>query len=412
MFQNNNFLDRNEQSQKRNVEKPKFLRSVKYSNTCTSELTKRALIEESNIQTDNPTSSCLRLFELEVDSVLHPSYQKTFYCLPIKSEAGFVYKYDPDIEFNWKIKKQVSSGRQRDVFLVASSKGSSGRQFIIIKKLMCISKPQKLTSYAYKGFLQEVRILSSLQHRGIVHLINYYLSPSDILLAESFYEGGDLYECTKHFYTNFSPEFVGRIFGEIVDAVAFLHNQLLVHRDLKLENILLTRKYEDLKGIKDFQTYHLPLIKISDFEFSKFVDKDSHIVQPESGSPEYAAPEVYLGISHDGFKADCWSLGILLFAMMEGRLPFDAMPPFEDPPDVRIKRYVQRLVRLTYNWIRCKPSEEQEHEGTANSTLYPLDAWIEARDLVQSLLIHRDHRPYSEELLKNSWICNSFKCDL
>ncbi|EPX74301.1 CAMK protein kinase Ppk27 [Schizosaccharomyces octosporus yFS286] len=407
MFQDNNFLDNNEQSQQKITEKPQFLRPVKYSNANTSNSSKRALIEETNIQRDNLLSSYSRLFELEVNSVLYPSNHKFFYSLPTESETGLVYKYDPHIELDWMIKKQLPSGHQRDVFLVTSSKDSSERQPLIVKKLLCNSKP-KILSTSFKGFLQEIKVLSSLRHRGIVNLINYYLSPSDILLAESFYEGGDLYECTRFNYSSFSPNFVARIFGEIVQAVAFLHDQLLVHRDLKLENILLTKKYKELKGAEDLKSFRFPLIKVSDFEFSKFVDKENHIVQSEYGSPEYAAPEVYLGIAHDGYKADCWSLGILLFAMMEGRLPFDAVPPFEDEPQVRIKRYVQRLVRLSYSWIRCKPLEEQEHE-VAGCSITRLDTWIEARALVQSLLIHRDSRPYSEELLRNSWINDNFK---
>ncbi|EPY49424.1 CAMK protein kinase Ppk27 [Schizosaccharomyces cryophilus OY26] len=414
MNQNKNFLGKIDQNQQRLGEKPKLLRSINSLNTSTRNLSKETSIGESKVQGDKSASSCSHVFEpkqfWEVASVLHPSNQKTFYSLPVGSETGFVYKIDLQSELNWILTKQLSSGLNREVFLVTNSKTSSIGH-LVIKKLSCVSKSQRLASYAFKGFQQEIRVLCSLRHRGIVHLINYYLSPLNGFLAESFYEGGDLYECTKYFYTDFSPEFVGRIFAEIVHAVAYLHDQLLVHRDLKLENILLTKKYEDLREVKGLQFYQLPLIKVSDFEFSKFVDKESHIVQSECGSQEYSAPEIYMGLAHDGFKADCWSLGILLFSMIEGRLPFDAIPPFEDPPDIRIKRYVQRLVRLTYNWIRCKPPKKQEHELSDNSASYSLDLWIEARDLVQSLLVHRDHRPYSQEILKNSWIRNSFSCN-
>lgn len=81
-----------------------------------------------------------------------------------------------------------------------------------------------------------------------------------------------------------------------------------MHRDLKPENIMLVRENNELK------------VRLIDFGLSKIYDGAIHTA---CGSPSYASPEILEGKSYDGLKADIWSLGVVLFAMLCGHLPFD-----------------------------------------------------------------------------------------
>lgn len=98
-----------------------------------------------------------------------------------------------------------------------------------------------------------------------------------------------------------------RIFREIVNAVAYCHRNNFAHRDLKLENILMTAQGQ---------------IKLCDFGFAKSFDK-SCFSETFCGSLPYCAPEILQGNAYNAFSTDVWSLGVILFAMVTGEMPFD-----------------------------------------------------------------------------------------
>jgi serine/threonine protein kinase len=87
----------------------------------------------------------------------------------------------------------------------------------------------------------------------------------------------------------------------------YCHKNLVVHRDIKLENLLI-----DDEGV----------VKICDFGVSKQLDNKSALISGKSGTPAYMAPEVQLVQQYNGFTADVWSLGVCLFAMVCGAVPF------------------------------------------------------------------------------------------
>ena len=119
--------------------------------------------------------------------------------------------------------------------------------------------------------------------------------------------GGNLVELIQNHPDGKLPEEQARsIFSQIVTATKYCHGHHIVHRDLKLENVLI----------------ELPsrTIKITDFGFANFFDDDS-LLKSRCGSPMYAAPEIYLGIPSRGPPLDAWSLGVLLFCMLAGAFP-------------------------------------------------------------------------------------------
>merc|ERR1712106_60038 len=95
---------------------------------------------------------------------------------------------------------------------------------------------------------------------------------------------------------------------QIIAALRYCHSRGIVHRDLKADNLLLDK---DLN------------IKLADFGFSNYY-KPGVLLSTWCGSPPYAAPELFEGKEYDGPKADIWSLGVILYLLVCGHLPFDA----------------------------------------------------------------------------------------
>jgi serine/threonine protein kinase len=98
------------------------------------------------------------------------------------------------------------------------------------------------------------------------------------------------------------------IFKQIVYGLAHIHCRSVIHRDIKLDNILLDCE----KGVK-----------ICDFGVSKIIKK-GQVIQEQCGTPAYLAPEIIIDKGYEGYFVDLWSLGILLFAIICGTVPFKA----------------------------------------------------------------------------------------
>ncbi|XP_012379021.1 serine/threonine-protein kinase BRSK1 isoform X2 [Dasypus novemcinctus] len=104
-----------------------------------------------------------------------------------------------------------------------------------------------------------------------------------------------------------TPKEARKFFRQIVSALDFCHSYSICHRDLKPENLLLDEKNN---------------IRIADFGMASLQVGDS-LLETSCGSPHYACPEVIKGEKYDGRRADMWSCGVILFALLVGALPFD-----------------------------------------------------------------------------------------
>ena len=154
-------------------------------------------------------------------------------------------------------------------------------------------------------FRCEIRVHQQMHHHGIVQLI-------DVLQDEFFYyvflefcPGGELFQHIVD-RERLQEEQAKPIMKQILEAVEYIHKMGVSHRDLKPENLLLD------------QYGHT---KISDFGLSRFLDPNGLAVTP-CGSPCYASPECISGNPYDGRTSDCWSCGVILYAMVTGQLPW------------------------------------------------------------------------------------------
>lgn len=196
--------------------------------------------------------------------------------------------------------------------------------------------PRGSTVRNYKTYLKrEIVHTSSLKHPLIVALKEAFITPKYLGISMEFCPGGDLYRflASKPF-CRLSESEARWIFQQLIVGLSYCHLRGVANRDLKLENILL-----------DTVDPHRPLIKICDFGYSKHEMNSS--AKSGVGTTPYMAPEVLLGsISYNAKGADVWSAGVLLFTLLEGRLPFDSTQSsfarrvvsgeFEFSPDISV----------------------------------------------------------------------------
>lgn len=153
---------------------------------------------------------------------------------------------------------------------------------------------------------REIQLLVMLKHPHIIRLYEVIETPTEIFLVMEFVDGGELFDCivTRGKLQEIEAR---RLFQQIMSALAFCHHHGVVHRDLKPENLLMSKE---------------GTIKVADFGLANVVS-DGEFLRTSCGSPNYAAPEVIEGKMYAGPEVDCWSAGVILYALLCGSLPFD-----------------------------------------------------------------------------------------
>ncbi|XP_044745608.1 MAP/microtubule affinity-regulating kinase 3-like [Coccinella septempunctata] len=163
--------------------------------------------------------------------------------------------------------------------------------------------------YVVRNLFREAKIMSKLKHPCIVSLFETMQKSDNVYyLVTEVVTGGDLCTYVKAQRNGKLEERTAKYFGQqFVSAIAYMHQRGIVHRDLKMENVMLNSS----------QTQ----IKIVDFGLSNEWSPDSPL-KTHCGSPEYAAPELFVTSKVYGPEVDLWSFGIILYGMVVGQLPF------------------------------------------------------------------------------------------
>jgi serine/threonine protein kinase len=156
--------------------------------------------------------------------------------------------------------------------------------------------------------MHEVGILLRLnRHPNVVKLFETFETGRHILLVMELCAGGDLLNYVRK-RKKLEEQSAKYLFKQLIEGLGYLHARNVLHRDIKLDNILL-----DGKGI----------VKIADFGVSKQV-RPGEVMREQCGTPAYIAPEIIRDRGYTGFKADLWSAGVVLYAMLYGTVPFKA----------------------------------------------------------------------------------------
>ncbi|KAM6976897.1 NUAK family SNF1-like kinase 1 [Aplochiton taeniatus] len=177
------------------------------------------------------------------------------------------------------------------------------------KKTVAIKSIRKetITDDLDKVHIQrEIEITSSLKHPNIIRFQEVFESRDKIVIVMEYASQGELYDYV-HKRRRLAEAEARDVFRQITSAVHYCHKNGVVHRDLKLENILLDK---DLN------------VKLADFGLSNHFHK-GRLLQTYCGSPLYASPEIVKGLPYQGPEVDCWAMGVLLYTLVYGSMPFD-----------------------------------------------------------------------------------------
>jgi MAP/microtubule affinity-regulating kinase len=158
-----------------------------------------------------------------------------------------------------------------------------------------------------KNLISEIKVLKSLSHPHVIKLKEAIDSPKQIHLVMEYAGGCSLWSFLKKRSNRALPESLAKkYFSQLVSGMSYCHSQGVLHRDLKLENILLDSSNS---------------VKIIDFGFATFV-RSPEYSKLFCGTPSYMAPEIVGKRENPGAPADVWALGVLLFVMLTGSYPF------------------------------------------------------------------------------------------
>ncbi|KAH8815253.1 serine/threonine protein kinase-like protein [Xylogone sp. PMI_703] len=187
-------------------------------------------------------------------------------------------------------------------------KGSFGKVYLATHKLTNGSKVVlKSANKDDSNLAREIHHHRQFLHPHIARLYEVIVTETLVWLVLEYCPGDELY---TYLLKNgpLPVEKVQRVFTQLVGAVSYVHNMSCVHRDLKLENILLD-KHEN--------------VKLCDFGFTREYEGKASYLQTFCGTVCYSAPEMLKGEKYAGEKVDVWSLGVILYALLCGELPFD-----------------------------------------------------------------------------------------
>ncbi|KAJ6263286.1 Serine/threonine-protein kinase [Drechslerella dactyloides] len=256
---------------------------------------------------------------------------------------------------------------------------------------------------------RELDILKSIKHPSLVHLKAQSIERKRALLVLGYCAGGDLFDLATSSPKLLTPRFVRRIFAELVGAVRYLHLSGIVHRDIKLENVLINFTAEELvRNGEDILMSNRSITTLTDLGLSRRIDIDEPLLTTRCGSEDYAAPELLLGQPYDGRQTDAWALGVLLYAICEARLPFDPVPGANEHK--MRSRTAHRIARCDWKWFRLAdtPAAVQEEDGAAAAAAEVREAydpaWNPAKEVVDGLLRRVKKRVPLEEVEKTEWV--------
>lgn len=207
------------------------------------------------------------------------------------------------------------------------------------------------TSVRMSKVEREIEVLRTLKHPNIVRLYDVIETDKYIGIILEYASGGELFDhILAHRYLK--EKDAAKLFSQLISGVWYIHQKKIVHRDLKLENLLLDRQRN---------------VIITDFGFAnRFEHRADDLMQTSCGSPCYAAPELVISEGlYVGSAVDIWSCGVILYAMLAGYLPFDDDPANPDGDNIN----------LLYKYIVNTPLS------------FPDYVSAEARDLLSMMLV-------------------------
>ncbi|KAH9027927.1 kinase-like domain-containing protein [Lactarius hengduanensis] len=221
---------------------------------------------------------------------------------------------DPKVIGLWKIGRTIGKGSSGRVRIARHSKTGQYAAIKIVSKTALVNSRRSIQGLEEQadrillGIEREIVIMKLIDHPNIMRLYDVWETSTELYLILEYVEGGELFDYLCKRGRLSASEALG-YFQQIIAAINYCHRFNIAHRDLKPENLLLDQDKN---------------IKVADFGMAAWqMNNTSGLLRTACGSPHYAAPEVIEGRAYNGSSSDIWSCGVILFALLAGRLPFD-----------------------------------------------------------------------------------------
>lgn len=207
----------------------------------------------------------------------------------------------------WRLGKTLGRGATGRVLLATHDQtGQRAAVKVVLKLELGDDEPTSDPTGLPYGIEREIIIMKLLTHPNVLRLYDVWETSKALYLVLEYVEGGELFDLLVERGPLQEQEAI-KYFRQIILGTAYCHALGICHRDLKPENLLLDG---DLN------------VKLADFGMAA-LESNGKLLETLCGLPHYAAPEIVLGLKYHGAALDVWSCGVILFALLSGRLPFD-----------------------------------------------------------------------------------------
>ena len=309
---NNNFLTANNFDNTKNKFKLKLIRLINNNKTellLNDDNNKNNLLNIKNISKNNNSSSLNNISEISKIStaVKDAKYYMNKSSALIKYIQNFYSKNKsyPETKINFYLYgRRIGQGAFGKVNLGLNV--LTGR-VVAIKSFK--KTPIEKFKHKMKKIQYETELMKRFNHKNITKILEVFNDEEYMLIIMEYINGGNLFSFVKK-RRKLSEKMAKFLFRQIILGIQHIHSKNVVHRDIKLENILI-----------DFNNN----VKICDFGIGKVLDSEDELLYDKCGTPMYMAPEIILSNENNGYKGfpvDIWSSGITLYIMLSGSLPF------------------------------------------------------------------------------------------
>lgn len=207
-----------------------------------------------------------------------------------------------DVLDNYNVWSDIGRGTYA-VVKFATRKTTGQKAAIKVYEKQKIQDPMR-----QKSIKREIKILKQLKHPNVVELIEEITAEKNLYLVMEYVQGFSLQaHITKQACKRLDEPDAAEIFSQFMNGLAYCHRNNVAHRDIKLENVLLTQSRQ---------------VKIIDFGFSTLSKSKNAKSYIYCGTPNYMAPEIIKKVDYLGPPVDIWASGVLLFTILTGSFPF------------------------------------------------------------------------------------------
>jgi serine/threonine protein kinase len=283
-----------------------------------------------------------------------------------------LWRITQNIASEYKVQKKIANTIQGAVYFATHIVTKTAVAIKIVSKAHVLNQTSKTGIPVAENIFQEALILTRLKGvDGVVQLFDAVEDSSFFYLVTIFESGGDLFDFLLENGKNLSEDQVQFIFRRICETVLRMHQMDMCHLDLSLENVFLTEDGD---------------LKIGDFGVARSGDETKEGPNTSGlkiGKPKYMAPEIVSNQGFDGFQADVYSLGVILFCLLYGAHPYES--PIQE--------------NLGYSLIESGCTKDflelWKLNGKRSSN---------AEDLLQLFLAPAEERISLKEVLKHPWM--------